>query len=101
MVGLTEEQCKAQDLDVSVKKGFFRANGKALAMGETEGLVKMIVDNASRQIVGCHICGAHAADLIQEVVMAMNAGASVDALSSSIHGHPTLSEVILSVARQF
>ncbi len=101
MVGLTEEQCKAQDLDVSVKKGFFRANGKALAMGETDGLVKMIVDNASRQIVGCHICGAHAADLIQEVVMAMNAGASVDALSSSIHGHPTLSEVILSVARQF
>lgn len=101
MVGLTEEQCKAQELDVTVKKGFFRANGKALAMGETEGLVKMIVDNASRRIVGCHICGAHAADLIQEVVMAMNADATVDVLTSSIHGHPTLSEVILSVARQF
>ncbi|MGM9868199.1 MAG: dihydrolipoyl dehydrogenase [Sodaliphilus sp.] len=101
MVGLTEEQCKEQELDVTVKKGFFRANGKALAMGETEGLVKMIIDNASRQIVGCHICGAHAADLIQEVVMAMNAHATVDVLASSIHGHPTLSEVVLSVARQF
>lgn len=101
MVGLTEEQCKAQELDVTVKKGFFRSNGKALAMGETEGLVKLIVDNASRQILGCHICGPHAADLIQEVVMAMNAEASIDALVSSIHGHPTLGEVILNVARQF
>lgn len=101
MVGLTEEQCKAQALDVTVKKGFFRSNGKALAMGETEGLVKMIVDNATRQIVGCHICGPHAADLIQEVVMAMNACTTVDKLAASIHGHPTLSEVILAVARQF
>lgn len=101
MVGLTEEQCKAQELNATVKKGFFRSNGKALAMGETEGLVKMIVDNDSRQIVGCHICGPHAADLIQEVVMAMNAQATVDTLAASIHGHPTLSEVILAVARQF
>jgi dihydrolipoamide dehydrogenase len=61
----------------------------------------MIVDNATRQIVGCHICGAHAADLIQEVVTAMNAGATVDLLARSIHGHPTLSEVMLTAARQF
>ena len=101
MVGLTEEQCKAQELDVTVKKGMFRSNGKALAMGETEGLVKIIVDNATRQILGCHICGPHAADLIQEVVMAMNAEATIDTLASSIHGHPTLSEVILSTAHQF
>ena len=101
MVGLTEEQCKAQELDVTVKKGMFRSNGKALAMGETEGLVKIIVDNATRQILGCHICGPHAADLIQEVVMAMNAEATIDTLVSSIHGHPTLSEVILTTAHQF
>ena len=63
--------------------------------------IKMIVENSTRQIVGCHICGAHAADLIQEVVTAMNAGATVDLLSSSIHGHPTLSEVTLAAARQF
>ena len=101
MVGLTEEQCAEKGLDVTVKKSFFRSNGKAVAMNETDGLLKMIVDNATRQIVGCHICGAHAADLIQEVVTAMNAGATVDLLARSIHGHPTLSEVMLTAARQF
>ena len=101
MVGLTEEQCAEKGLDVTVKKAFFRSNGKAVAMNETDGLLKMIVDNATRQIVGCHICGAHAADLIQEVVTAMNAGATVDLLARSIHGHPTLSEVTLTAARQF
>ena len=101
MVGLTEEQCAERGLDVTVKKSFFRSNGKAVSMNETDGLLKMIVDNATRQIVGCHICGAHAADLIQEVVTAMNAGATVDLLASSIHGHPTLSEVTLTAARQF
>ena len=101
MVGLTEEQCAEKGLDVTVKKSFFRSNGKAVAMNETDGLLKMIVDNATRQIVGCHICGAHAADLIQEVVTAMNAGATVDLLARSIHGHPTLSEVLLTAARQF
>ena len=101
MVGLTEEQCAEQGLDVTVKKSFFRSNGKAVSMNETDGLLKMIVDNATRQIVGCHICGAHAADLIQEVVTAMNAGATVDLLASSIHGHPTLSEVTLAAAKQF
>ena len=101
MVGLTEEQCAEKGMDVTVKKSFFRSNGKAVAMNETDGLIKMIVDNATRQIVGCHICGAHAADLIQEVVTAMNAGATVDLLARSIHGHPTLSEVMLVAAKQF
>lgn len=101
MVGLTEEQCAEQGLEVIVKKAFFRSNGKAVSMAETDGLVKMIVDAKSRQIVGCHICGAHAADLIQEVVMAMNAGCTVDQLAHSIHGHPTLTEVVMAAARQF
>ena len=101
MVGLTEDQCEERGMEVVVKKAFFRSNGKAVSMNETDGLLKMIVDNATRQIVGCHICGAHAADLIQEVVTAMNAGATVDLLATSIHGHPTLSEVTLTAARQF
>jgi len=101
MVGLTEEQCEAQGLEVVVKKGFFRSNGKAVSMGETDGLIKMIIDAKTRKILGCHICGAHAADLIQEVVMAINADVTVDVLARSIHGHPTLSEVVLAVARQF
>ena len=101
MVGLTEKQCAEQNREVEVKKSFFRSNGKALAMGETDGLVKMIVDSATRQIVGCHICGAHAADLIQEVSMTMCCGATVDDMASAIHGHPTLSEVLQAVTRQF
>ncbi|MBQ0069736.1 MAG: dihydrolipoyl dehydrogenase [Bacteroidales bacterium] len=101
MVGLTEDQCAEKELNVTVKKAFFRSNGKAVSMGETDGLIKMIVDNESRQIVGCYICGAHAADLIQEVVTAMNTGATVDALASAIHGHPTLSEVVMTTAKQF
>ena len=101
MVGLTEDQCAEREMNVVVKKAFFRSNGKAVSMGETDGLVKMIVDADTRKIVGCHICGAHAADLIQEVVMAMNADATVDQLASSIHGHPTLTEVVMAAARQF
>lgn len=101
MVGFTEEQCEEKKLDVTVKKAFFRSNGKAVSMGETDGLIKMIVDNATRKIVGCHICGAHAADLIQEVVTAINAGATVDLLANAIHGHPTLNEVVMATAKQF
>ncbi len=101
MVGLTEEQCEQQGREVVVKKAFFRSNGKAVAMAEPDGLIKMIVDAQNRQIVGCHICGAHAADLIQEVVMAMNAGVTINRLAEAIHGHPTLSEVVLTAARQF
>lgn len=101
MVGLTEDQCAEKGLDVMVKKSFFRSNGKAMAMGEPDGLVKMIVDASTRRIVGCHICGAHAADLIQEVVMAMNANCTIDDLVNSIHGHPTLGEVVYAAACQF
>ncbi len=101
MVGLTEEQCAERGMNVVVKKSFFRSNGKAVSMAEPDGLLKMIVDADTRQIVGCHICGAHAADLIQEVVMAMNADATVDRLAAAIHGHPTLTEVVLAAARQF
>ena len=101
MVGLTEAQCAEQGLDFVANKALFRANGKALAMGETDGLIKMIIDKSTRKILGCHICGAHASDLIQSVVVAMNADATVDVVADSIHTHPTLSEVVLSVARMF
>ena len=94
MVGLTEEQCKERGLNFVVKKSLFRANGKALAMGEPDGLLKLMVDADSRKILGCHLCGPHAADLIQEVVVAMNAGLTVDDMKQIIHGHPTLGEVV-------
>ncbi len=94
MVGLTEEQCVTAGKNVKIGKSTFRSNGKALAMGEPDGLVKIIADAGTDEILGCHICGAHAADLVQEVAIAMTAGLKVSAISSAIHGHPTLTEVV-------
>ncbi|MDE6629737.1 MAG: FAD-dependent oxidoreductase, partial [Muribaculaceae bacterium] len=71
MAGLTEEEAINQGLDIAVGKSFFRANGKACAMGQTEGLVKTIVDKASGTLIGCHICGPHASDLIAEAALAI------------------------------
>ena len=100
MVGLTEEQCKEQSLDYKAVKIPFRGNGKALAMGEADGILKLIVDNTTRQILGCHICGPHAADLIAEPALAMSAKLPVDAINETVHSHPTLTEVIaLAAAR--
>ena len=101
MVGLTEQQCEDQGIEVVTAKSFFRSNGKAVAMGETDGMVKLIVSSEDLTIVGCHICGPHAADLIQEAVTAMNANMPVTRMAAAIHGHPTLSEVVLAAAKQF
>lgn len=100
MVGLTEERCIQDGRNVRIGKATFRANGKALAMGEPDGLVKMIVDAETDAILGCHICGAHAADLIQEVATAMQSGLKASAISSTVHAHPTLSEVVLAAVPQ-
>ncbi len=100
MVGLTEERCIQDGRNVRIGKATFRANGKALAMGEPDGLVKMIVDADTDAILGCHICGAHAADLIQEVATAMQSGLKDSAISSTVHAHPTLTEVVLAAVPQ-
>lgn len=99
MVGLTEDQCRERGLSYVTGKSFMRANGKALAMSEPDGLVKIIVDSDTRKVLGAHIVGAHAADIIQEVATVMSAGLTIDAIVSSIHAHPTLSEAVLSAAR--
>lgn len=98
MVGLTEEQCKARELNIKVAKVPFRGNGKALAMGESDGLVKLIADADTHRILGCHICGPHAADLIQEPATVMANGLTLDAILRAIHGHPTLGETITAAA---
>lgn len=100
MVGLTEERCIQDGRNVRIGKATFRANGKALAMGEPDGLVKMIVDADTDAILGCHICGAHAADLIQEVATAMQSGLKASAISLTVHAHPTLTEVVLAAVPQ-
>lgn len=94
MVGLTEEKCSAEGREIKVGKALFRANGKALAMGEPDGLVKIITDAATDELLGCHICGAHAADLVQEIATVMTAGLKVSAISEAVHAHPTLTEVV-------
>ncbi len=96
-VGLTEDRCKADGVDYVCKKGYYRANGKALAMNETEGLVKLIADSEGR-IIGCHIYGAHASDMVQEISSLMTTGVTLKQLSEMIHTHPTLSEILQETA---
>lgn len=97
-VGLTEDDCKERGIEYVAKKSFFRANGKALSIGEPEGYCKLIVA-ADHRLLGCHILGAHASDVVQEVCAIITRGASCDDLALTIHAHPTLSEVVLSAAR--
>lgn len=96
MGGLTEEECKARGIETLVGKSFYRANGKALAMGEEEGLCKLIFEKESGLLIGAHIMGADAALLAQQAVDFMNVGATKDSISETIFGHPTLSEIILA-----
>ena len=83
-----------EELDYKAVKVPFGAVGKAVAMGEPDGFCKLIIDNDTRTILGCHIMGAHASDLIQEVVTMMNLGVTIDDAKDIIHAHPTLNEII-------
>ena len=96
-VGPTEDQLKAQDIVYECKKSFWRANGKALAMGESEGLLKLFVA-PDGLILGCHAYGAHAADIIQEVSVLMCKQTTIHELADMVHIHPTLSEILKSAA---
>jgi dihydrolipoamide dehydrogenase len=96
-VGLNEEQAKAQEIEFATKKGFYRSNGKALAEDATEGIVKLLVDKDNK-IIGCHILGAHASDLVQEIAALMNFDTTLDDLKNIIHIHPTLSEILQDIA---
>ena len=98
MGGLTEEECKSRGIDVKCVKSFYRANGKALAMGEEEGLCKLIFGKEDGRLLGAHIMGADAALLAQQCVDFMNVGATAESIRQTIFGHPTLSEIILAAA---
>lgn len=93
-VGKTEDELKAEGLEYNCTKHYYRANGKAVAMGETDGMLKLLSDNGGK-IVGCHVYGAHAADLVQEVSALMCRDTTVDQLNNITHIHPTLSEIIV------
>ena len=111
-VGPTEDQLKEQGIPYVCKKSFWRANGKALAMNATEGMLKLFVSppesggvpegrgglNSNGLILGCHAYGAHAADIVQEVSVLMCKHTTIDELADMVHIHPTLSEILKNAA---
>lgn len=99
MAGKTEEQCKAEGMEIIIGQSFYRANGKALALGEPDGLCKLIFRKEDGLLIGAHIMGAQAADLAQQCADMMNRDTKLPELKDIIFGHPTVSEVILSAAR--
>lgn len=105
-VGKTEDECKEQGIAVRCLKSFFRANGKAVTMGETDGFCKIVVAAEPKEgtespyapgtILGCHMYGPHSSDIIQEVCALISRRATIEQFRSIIHTHPTLSEVLQS-----
>ena len=93
-VGPTEDQLKAEGIAYECRKSFWRANGKALAMGETEGMLKLFVSPEDGAILGCHAYGAHSADIVQEVSVLMCKHTTIAELADMVHIHPTLSEIL-------
>lgn len=97
-VGLTEEDARKERGDIRIGKFQFLANGRAVAMGEGEGLIKIIGDAKTDRLLGVHILGPHASDLIAEAVVAMEFASSVEDLARSFHAHPTLPEAMKEAA---
>ena len=97
-VGPSEDQLKAEGRSYECRKAFHRANGKALAMNETEGMLKLLSEPAAGRIIGCHAFGAHSADMVQEASVLMCMGATVGQLRQMVHIHPTLGEILLTAA---
>jgi dihydrolipoamide dehydrogenase len=93
-IGLTEQACKEKKLDYKVGKFPFSANGRARTSGETEGFVKIIRDAKYGEILGAHIVGSHATELIHELVVARTNEFTVEEVDLAIHAHPTLAEAI-------
>jgi dihydrolipoamide dehydrogenase len=97
-VGQTEEQVKATGNDYKVGMFPFAASGRALAANDTTGLVKIIADAVTDRILGCHIVGASAADLVQQVAIAMEFGATAEDIGTMVFAHPALSEAVHEAA---
>ncbi|MEM6688551.1 MAG: FAD-dependent oxidoreductase, partial [Planctomycetota bacterium] len=97
-VGLTEEQAKDQGLDYNKGICPFGANGRARTLNEPEGRVKIMADKATDRVIGVHIIGARAGDLIAEAAAAMEFGATSEDIARTCHAHPTLSEAVHEAA---
>ncbi len=97
-VGLREFEAADKGIEVETGHFQFRGLGKAHAMGEISGFVKVVADKKTDKILGAHIMGAHASDIIHEAALAMRAGLTVKDIAGTIHAHPTLSEGLLEAA---
>lgn len=93
-VGLTQSEAESQGFDIHVGKYGFMANGKSMAIAETAGFVKVVVDKKYGEILGVHMIGPHVTDLIHEAVTAIKLEATLETMVEMIHAHPTLSEVV-------
>lgn len=96
-VGMTEDQLKADGIEVEVRKKNYRTNGRALAMAETEGMIKLIAEANSGEILSCHAYGAHSADIVQEISALMCKHTSLKQLHEMIHIHPTINEMLQEI----
>jgi len=99
--GITEEKVKKENISAKICRFSWLASGRAMSMGRTDGLTKIIADTATEKILGAGITGVGAGELISEIVVAMNCGATISDIASSIHPHPTLSETIMEAAELF
>ncbi|MEL0006362.1 MAG: dihydrolipoyl dehydrogenase [Luminiphilus sp.] len=97
-VGKTEQELRVEGVEVKIGTFPFAAIGRAQASGETDGLVKLIADADSDQILGAHVVGPSAADLVQQIVIAMEMAASTEDLQLMVFGHPTMSEAVHEAA---
>jgi dihydrolipoamide dehydrogenase len=97
-IGITEEKAKEDGIDYKVGKFPFAASGKAVAVNHSEGFVKVIVGEKYGEILGAHIIGSDATELITEYGLAMNLEATVDEIHGTIHAHPTMSEALAEAA---
>ena len=99
-VGLTEAQAKEAGLSINIGKSNFMANGRAWALGEANGMVKIVCETSGGRILGVHIIGPHATDLIAEAALAIQMEATIEDLTATIHAHPTLPEAVLDAAQK-
>jgi len=97
-IGLTEDQCKERKLDYVAGKFPFSANGRARGTGETEGFVKILRGKRYGEILGAHIVGSHASELIHELAVARENEYTVEEIELAIHAHPTMSEAVAQAA---
>ena len=97
-VGRTEEQIKADGEDYKVGVFPFLAIGRAVATGEADGMVKIIADAKTDRVLGCHVVGPNASDLVQQAAIAMEFGSTAEDIGMTVFGHPTFSEAVKEAA---